>query len=88
MASEENGSRVVWFLVGASVGAAIALLFAPASGKETRRYLTKKTGEGKDALLETGKDILDRGREYYEKGRRIAEEAGEVLERGKKLVTG
>ncbi len=86
MASEGNGSRIVWFLTGAAIGAAIALLYAPQSGQETRKYIGKRTGEGRGALADASKDILDRGREYYEKGRKIAEEAGEVFEKGRKLV--
>ena len=30
---------VVWFMIGSAVGAGIALLFAPASGRETRRRI-------------------------------------------------
>ena len=86
MSSEDNGSRVVWFLAGAAIGAAIALLFAPASGKETREFLSRKTGEGREALADAGREILDKGREYYEKGRKLAEEAGEMFDRGPKLV--
>jgi len=88
MSSEDNGSRVVWFLAGAAIGAAIALLFAPASGKETREFLSRKTGEGREALADAGREILDKGREYYEKGRKLAEEAGEMFDRGRKLVKG
>lgn len=86
--AEDNSSRAVWFLMGAAVGGAIALLFAPKSGRDTRRYIVKKTEEGRDAITDAGKDLLERGREYYEKGRKIAEEAGEVFERGRKLVKG
>jgi gas vesicle protein len=88
MSSEDNSSRVVWFLAGASIGAAIALLLAPASGKVTRHYLSRKTGEGRDALADAGRDIADKGREYYERGRKLAEEAGEMFEKGRKLVKG
>jgi gas vesicle protein len=87
MARENDGSRLVWFLTGAAIGAAIALLYAPAPGRETRRFIRKKTEAGRDALTGAGKEILEHGREYYEKGRKIAEEAGEVLERGRKLVS-
>ena len=93
-----NAERFVWFLIGAALGAGVALLYAPKSGKETRRYLRKKTGEAREALLETGEQILEKGRELgeeiaergkqiYRKGVEIAEEAGELLERGRKMVT-
>ena len=88
MASEHDGTKLVWFLTGAAIGAAIALLYAPQSGRDTRRFIRKKTDEGREALADTGKDILERGREVYDKGRKIAEEAGGLLERGRKLVAG
>lgn len=86
--AEENGSKVVWFLMGAAIGGAVALLLAPQSGRETRKMIVKTTGAGRDALLDTSRELIDKGREYYEKGRKIAEEAGEVFERGRQIVKG
>jgi len=84
----ENGNKVIWFLTGAAIGAAVALLFAPASGEETRKYIGKKAEEGRDALADAGRDLADRSREYYDKGRKLAEEAGDLFDRGRKLVRG
>jgi gas vesicle protein len=88
MANNENGSGVVWFLAGATVGASIALLFAPKSGKDTRKYLTKTTEKSKEALAESGKELVERGKDLYDRGRAIADEAAELFERGRKLVQG
>ncbi len=63
------------------MGATVALLFSPQSGETMRRLISRRAGEGHDA-------ILDRGREIYEKGRDIADEAGKLVERGKKLAEG
>jgi len=38
-------------LVGAAVGAGVALLFAPGSGKETRGWLAHRTRKLKDATI-------------------------------------
>ncbi len=85
--AQENNS-LVWFVAGAAVGASIALLYAPQSGKETRRILKKKTKEGRAALAESSRDLMDRGRELYEKGLRVADEAAEMIERGRRIVEG
>jgi gas vesicle protein len=41
-----TGTVLLAFLVGAVAGAAIALLYAPATGRETREYLSDKAREG------------------------------------------
>ena len=41
------------FAVGALIGAAIALLYAPQSGKETRKLLAKKAKQFKDKAQDT-----------------------------------
>jgi gas vesicle protein len=86
MMNENNPEKVVWFVAGVAIGAGLALLFAPGSGRETRSVIAEKAGEGVDALAERGKDILDRGKEVYERGRKIADEAADLFERSKKLV--
>jgi gas vesicle protein len=41
-------------LVGSVVGAALGLLAAPASGRDTRRRLARQLGDQKEALLRSG----------------------------------
>jgi gas vesicle protein len=61
--SDENtnqvGGIVAAFAVGALVGAGIALLYAPQSGRETRELLAQKTRELKDKAA----DALDGAKE-------------------------
>jgi gas vesicle protein len=76
-----NSTKIVWLITGAAIGAAIALLYAPQSGKETRHYIRKKARQGGEVVAETGRDL-------YEKGRRVADDAAELFERGRRLVEG
>ena len=78
------GSILLAFLLGAVGGAAIALLYAPTSGRETRDYLGTKADEararaadaaarGRDAInqgRETLTTAIERGREAYQQARR------------------
>jgi gas vesicle protein len=78
------GSILLAFILGAVSGAAIALLYAPATGRETREYLGDKAAEarakaaeaaakGRDALnqgRETLSTAIERGREAYQQARR------------------
>jgi gas vesicle protein len=61
-----TGSVLVAFAVGALAGAAVALLFAPASGEETRRKLGEKAREGRDTL----RSAAERAREAFDKARK------------------
>ncbi len=85
MAKEESGGAggiLAAFLVGAVVGAAVALLFAPASGEETREFLGEKAREGRAKASETARqtrEVLGRQRETIaaaiERGREAYREA-------------
>lgn len=61
MAKDNSGTFMVAFVMGALTGAAVALLFAPASGEDTRDYLGQKARDGKAKAREA----MDQGREYY-----------------------
>jgi gas vesicle protein len=69
MARDEGagaGSVLLAFLLGAVSGAAVALLYAPATGRETREYLGERAREGREranVAAEKGRQILNEGRE-------------------------
>ena len=69
MARDEGagaGSILLAFMLGAISGAAVALLYAPASGRETREFLGEKAREGRDrasAAADRGREMLNQGRE-------------------------
>jgi gas vesicle protein len=87
MAENNGGSAggvLVAFALGAAVGAAVALLYAPASGEDTRRKLAEKAREGRERAeataregrefiarqRETLKEVVDRGREAFDEARK------------------
>ena len=86
--AQDNGEKLVWFLVGATVGAAVALLYAPQSGDQTRQLLGQRLADGRDILADKGADLVDKGRELYQKGRRVADDAADMFERGRGMVRG
>ncbi len=78
----------VWFTAGAAIGATIALLYAPQTGKETRRYIGRRTRDGRNAIVEAGGDVADKAKDLFDKGRHMADEAAEMFERGRKIIEG
>jgi gas vesicle protein len=85
---EEGSNRVAWFITGVLLGATVAILYAPKSGKESRQFLTGQTQRGKDAVADKGKEIADSSREMFERGRKVVEDAAELFDRARKLVRG
>jgi gas vesicle protein len=77
------GSILLAFILGAVSGAALALLYAPTTGRETREFLGEKAREGRDRATDAterskqainqGRDTLahaiERGREAYQEAR-------------------
>jgi gas vesicle protein len=58
--------RLAYFAIGATLGAVVALLFAPKSGRELREDLADATRKGVDRARETGTQLSSRAGEYYE----------------------
>jgi gas vesicle protein len=72
---------VLSFLVGALSGAALAVLFAPRSGRETRELLGEKLRETADRGRRAGEKVLERGRETAEDAASYLERQREALEK-------
>lgn len=85
MARDEGGgagSILLAFLLGAVSGAAVALLYAPAAGRDTREYLGDKARESRERAADAaakGRDIVSQGRETLstaiEKGKEAYQQA-------------
>jgi gas vesicle protein len=74
-------------LVGAAIGAAAALLFAPRSGEETRAELRDKAIELRDRTTDTVKDTVSqaKSRAYVVKDN-VLEKAEELKQRGQHVL--
>ena len=86
--SPAGSNAIGWFLTGACIGAAAAVLYAPKSGKDTRKYITDKTQQSRDAVETASQDIVEAGKDMFERGRQLVDEAADLFERGRKLVKG
>jgi gas vesicle protein len=67
--AENDGSgaaeKLTFLLIGAGIGATLALLFAPKSGRELRDDIADYTKRGVDAAGERARVIGDRATELY-----------------------
>ena len=86
-------------LVSGTVGAAVALLLAPDTGRNTRRKMARRLEREREALVRQSRRLAEQAGRYLEDtvkdGREavaraagdVAEEVQERFEKGKKKVT-
>ena len=55
------GTAITFLLIGAVVGAAVALLFSPAKGGEVRSAISRGYRKTVDGVTERTKDLRERG---------------------------
>ena len=84
----DNGSRgtdkFLYFVAGAGLGAVVALLFAPKSGRETRELIARTANESRDFVSHK----MNEGRHFVEeKGRKVADDFTSFLDKSKEAVS-
>ena len=87
------GAVLMAFVLGAVSGAAVALLWAPNVGEDTRRLFNERVREGRERVTDAARQgrefatrqrenlatAIDRGREAYQGERAKSEDATEAL---------
>ena len=83
MSEGKGADKFVFFLAGAGIGAAVALLFAPKSGKETRDLLARTATDGREFV--TSK--VNEGRQYVEQAsRKATDDFGSFVDKSKEAL--
>lgn len=87
MSDNNGGSKAAFFLAGAGIGAIVALLFAPKTGKDARDYIAQRAGESRNQVTEKSKEYRQRAEGYVDKARdtvaKQKEQLSAALEAGK-----
>jgi len=64
-----SGEKALFFMVGAAIGAATALLLAPRSGAETRKLIAARARESADVVANRSRDVADMASTYLDRGK-------------------
>jgi gas vesicle protein len=90
MASCDVGTKLSYFVAGLGIGAAIALLFAPQSGEETRRRIVEKAQDGRDFVASKGREMRKQAEELVDQGKDLVSKQkarlADALESGKQAA--
>jgi gas vesicle protein len=92
--SENNnggGDKFLFFLAGAGIGAVLALLFAPKSGRETREMIARTANDSRDFIngkVVEGRQIVEeRGRRFSDDFSSFVDKSKEAVQRQKEQLT-
>ena len=87
---DEDVRSLVWFLAGIGVGATVALLFAPQTGKQTRRMLSKAAERGREYIEDTGDALRDSASDIRDRAGDLSDDlksrSRDLYERGRDLA--
>jgi gas vesicle protein len=83
MADDSRGMGLAWLLAGLGIGAALGILYAPKSGRETRDDIARGAREGTEYLRTRSKQAADQVGSMVDKSK---EQVGEYVERGRRIV--
>ena len=83
MANDENGTSVgtifLSFLAGAAVGAGLALLYAPKTGKELREKIGELTDDAVGKIKTYASEAQEKIKSTIEDGREVIKEKKSIL---------
>ena len=84
MGNANNTGKVIGAIfLGAAIGGALGILFAPDKGSETRRTISKKGNDLTDAVKEKFDAIVDKFKKEVED---VKEQAADFAENGKSTI--
>ncbi len=71
----DRGSKLAYFLVGGGIGAIVALLFAPRTGRETRDFIAQRTADSRERVTSATRVTSEKVSDYLDKGLEKSKEA-------------
>jgi len=74
-----TGDRALYFILGGFIGAAVALLFAPRSGEETRKLLATRARESADLMANRTRNVAEKTSSYVDRGKEIIQQQRDQL---------
>src|SRR5678815_5174684 len=79
MSDDSGGGGILWFLAGLGIGAAVGVLYAPKSGRETREDIQRYAQEGAG-------QVRDRAKQYREQANQWVDRSKEVVSKQKEQI--
>lgn len=69
--SDKYSNNIGWFLAGCSLGAVAAILYAPKSGRETRKAIVTGVDDGRKHIASLGRSAREQVSDWVASGKEI-----------------
>jgi len=66
-----GGGGILWFLAGLGIGAAVGVLYAPKSGRETRDSILTAAEEGQNLVQERARKYKEQAQQWADRGKDV-----------------
>lgn len=77
--ADDSSNGLLWFLAGLGVGAAVGVLYAPKSGRETRESILNAAEEGREVVRERARQYKDQASDWVERGKDVVSSQKEQI---------
>ncbi len=88
-----GGLTLLSLLTGTVIGAGLALLYAPKSGRETREMLYDYSNDFKEktrhlprGMRDSAESMVDRGRGLIDRGKDLIDQGNDMVDQGKNYI--
>lgn len=80
--SRNIGQKLMFFVIGGGIGAAVALLFAPKSGSELRSDIAAMAETGYEGTLSAANQLKETSSKYLSAAKETAGEVADIVSAG------
>jgi gas vesicle protein len=77
--SDSDSNGFMWFLAGLGVGAAVGILYAPKSGRETRESILQAAEEGREAVNARARQAKDQANQWVDRSKQYVDSQKEQI---------
>ncbi len=77
--SDSDSNGFLWFLAGLGIGAAVGILYAPKSGRETRETIWQAAEDGREAVTTRARQAKDQASQWVDRSKQYVDTQKEQI---------
>ena len=77
--SDSDSNSFLWFLAGLGIGAAVGILYAPKSGRETREQILQAAEDSREAVSTRARQYREQANQWVDKGKQYVDSQKEQI---------